>query len=189
MSTASLRKKYADALHDIITKWTDEHPDQEIDHELIAQQAIDEGSWQPRRRNLVRELAKQLARVTGARQEKNEQGVTVKKYRAATKEVVINGKKIQKSFWQERKKMSADHAHMSFRQEWDQIAGHCKSLNNSQTDFNVNNPNSLGHESQLQFDFTMIVDAPSEQQIVKIAANLTRDEGHIDEIPRKVKPR
>jgi hypothetical protein len=172
MSTGSLRKPYSEALHDMIEQWTADHPDEPIDHEAIAIKAIDEGAWRPQRRNLVKELTRHLAKVTGSKHETNEQGVSVKKYHAARVEVVVKGKKKkkkQKTLWADRKRMSADHAHMSFKQEWEQIAGHCKSLNTSQADWNQNNPNAKGHESQLQFDFTMIVNAPAEQQVAKIA--------------------
>ncbi len=170
MSTGSLSKSYADALHDMVQTWIEAHPNDPIDHEQIALEVINSGDWRPQKRNLIRELARHLAKVTGAQRERNEQGEVVKKYHAARVEVVIGGKKVQKTFWADRKKMSANHAHISFRQEWEQIAGHCRSLNTSQTDFNVNNPNACGNESQLQFDFTMIVDAPAEQQVARIAA-------------------
>jgi len=168
MSTVSLRKSYADALHDLVQQWIADHPGEPIDHEVIAQKAILDKAWRPHPRKLVKELAKQLAKVTGARRETNEQGVSVKKYHAARVEVVVKGKLVQKTLWRERKTMSADHAHMSFRQEWDQIAGHCKALNASQTDFNLNNSNTKGNESQLLFDFTMIVDAPEKQRVERI---------------------
>lgn len=187
MSTVSLRKAYAEALHDIVRQWTAEHPDEPIDHEAIAQKAIEEGAWRPQKRNLVKELAKHLAKITGTKHETNEQGVSVKKYRAARVEVIVKGKKKQKTLWRDRKKMSADHAHMSFHQEWDQIAGHCKSLYASQKDFNHNNENAKGNESQLQFDFTMIVDAPEKQRVEKIAAELPPESAA--EPARKRKPR
>ncbi len=186
MSTVSLRKSLAESLSDIFQKWVDEHPGERIEHEVVAKYAIDNGLWKPQPRRLVKELARHLAKVAKSKHVTNAQGVSVRKYQAAWVDVEIAGVKKQKMLWADRLTMSADHAHLSFSQQWDQIAGQCKSLHDAQADFNDNNPHSVKHPSQLMFDFTMVVEAPQTQRVEKIAADVDADP---NENPKRPKPR
>lgn len=59
--------------------------------------------------------------------------------------------------------MSLDHAQTSFQHRWDQLAGASAALNRDAESFNDNNPNAVGHEIQLTFNFEFVVDETETQ--------------------------
>ena len=93
------------------------------------------------------------------------QGRNVRAMHAAKSLMALNdGKVVQKTLWDHLETMSADHAHTSFQQRWDQIAGASVSLKNDQDSFNENNPNAAGKEVYLEFNFEPFVEQETADQ-------------------------
>ncbi len=76
------------------------------------------------------------------------------KYQRLTK----NGQTVFETMWDHLETMSAEHWRISSGQRWGQIEGECKSLKRDEDSFLDNNPNAVGYESHLSFDFEPFLD-------------------------------
>lgn len=169
MSTASIKKRYSDALMDIIDQYRKANPGQPIRMQAVSEWAIAFGLWQPRRRKPTRELARQLARASRAKHITDPQGRSVRAMHAARHERVDeNGNRIFDVVWDHIFQMSRDHAEVSFEQRWQQVADEAKSLDRDMKSFNDNSPNAADEPIQKTFDFTWELEGPQEQLVEAI---------------------
>ncbi len=169
MSTVRTKKRYSDALMDIIEQYRKENPGRPITMQEVAQWAVIHGQWYPKRRNPTRELAKDLARASRSKYTTDPQGRSVRAMHAARYERVDeNGNRIIDVVWDHIYEMSLDHAEVSFEQRYQQMADEARALDRDMNSFNDNNPNAADGFIQKTFDFTLELQEPHEQVVQEI---------------------
>ncbi len=170
MLQVNLAKTYAESLNDLIFEYRVENNNQPFSMQDVAVWAVNNRKWAPQPRSLTRELARHLSKAAKIQHHTDPQGrKKVRTYHAAKFEKI--NKKRQRIFrviWDYIYSMSLDHAHVSFNQRRAQLSGGCKSLDTDINSFNDNNPNALGNEIQMSFDFTFEVATQHEQVVEQI---------------------
>lgn len=152
-----------------IEMWRDEHPGQPWDRDIVAEWIIQNGHWTQPKSSPRRELAKLISKAAKKKRVVNSQGKSVRVYHAAKFKFPIDGKMTQRTLWESRDSLTAEFANVSFKQRHHQVIGICRSLKNDIDDFNTNNPLAEGHEIQMEFDFTAIVETPLQPRVVEIS--------------------
>jgi hypothetical protein len=169
MATTQTRKSYQDALDEIVDQYLLAHGNRPIEIWRVAEWAIAQGLWEPRRHNPTRELAKQLARALRTRRVTDPQGRSVRAMHAVRYERVDqNGNRISEAVWDYIFQMSREHAERSFDQRWQHIADKSESLQKDIASFNDNNPNAGDRPIQKTFDFTDALRDSHEQEVDEI---------------------
>lgn len=172
-----------------IEMWRDEHPGQPWDRDTVAEWMIGNGHWTQPKSSPRRELAKLISKAAKKNRVINPQGKSVRAYHAAKFEIPIDGKMTQRTLWESRDSLTAEFANVSFSQRHNQAIGICRSLKNDIDDFNTNNPLAEGHEIQLEFDFTAIVEAPLQPRIVEISQSVVATQNSVVVTPDEVDPK
>lgn len=144
------------------------NPGKRWDKDTVAQWMLDEGHWKQPKAAPRKELAKLLVKAAKKKRVRNVQGKRVRVWHAATFEFPSPKGPIQQTLWDHRETMTADFAEVSFAKRYSQAAGFCRSLYDDIEDFNLNNKHSEGHQIQMEFDFTTIVEGPAQQKVEEI---------------------
>jgi hypothetical protein len=154
MSTIT-KKSYEEQLSDDLNEWIKSHPESEqLDKDEIASWLIKERGYHLERQRLHKQIAKKVARLLGKREVKTDHGKWVSEFHAAT--FAVPGKKVQKTLWSHRLKMTESFAHTSFEQRQKKVEGICRAMHNDAEDVNANNPNLAKNPVQLDFNFSYV---------------------------------
>lgn len=174
-----------------IEMWRDEHQGQPWDRDTVAEWMIKNGHWSQPKSSPRRELAKLISKAAKKKRVINPQGKSVRAYHAAKFEIPVGGKMTQRTLWESRGSLTAEFANVSFSQRHNQAIGICRSLKNDVDDFNTNNPLAEGHEIQLEFDFSTIIETPLKPRVVEISQSAVVSPEEVDpkELEREAKLR
>jgi hypothetical protein len=140
---------YSEQLQQIVKKYESAGNSLPATAHDIAQWAIEQKLWAPKRSTLVDRCAEELARAMREEYVTDPQGRRVRVKHVATLEK--NGK--QAAFWADMRKAPRKHMVVAFQQRRQQIVGDCRQLKSDMDSYNQNY--NVGEPIQMVFDFTL----------------------------------
>jgi addiction module HigA family antidote len=148
---------YSDDLRAIVEKYRRTGQKWPATTQEIAHWAHQKGLWEPQKKDIVNQLARDLSRAMREEYYTDPQGRRVwTKHAARFADDVLpdeerEPRKTQKVLWADIRTDSADHIIKALQQRRMQIVGNCKQLKTDVDSFNDNHPS--GKKIQLNFDF------------------------------------
>jgi hypothetical protein len=147
-----IAKTYNEAMAEIVDVWQRAGGEWPAPTDEIARFAIDRHLWEPRKGDLVKQCANELAKAMREVYITDPQGRSVRALHAARYSEEGAGRRGQKVFWDDIRTATREHMENAFQLRRRQIVGDCWQLKTDGDSFNDNHPDAS--PIPLVFDFT-----------------------------------